>query len=123
MKPRTVVYLIIALAIAVFVVANWNVVARSTPINFLLGTVTAPLGLLILVIAVLIVAIALAAHAFARRSWTLERRSLSQEVDRQRVRADQADESRVRELRDFLAQETGTIRGQLDRVLATLPRK
>lgn len=123
MKPRTIVYAIIALAIAVFVVANWSVVARSTQINFLLGSVAAPLGLLVLVIAALIVAIALAAHAFARRSWSQERRSLSQELERQRLRADQADQSRVKEMRDFLAQETGTIRGQLDRVLATLPRK
>jgi uncharacterized integral membrane protein len=123
MRPRSIAYLIVALAIAVFVAANWGVVANSTTINFLVGTIKAPLGVLILVIAVLIVCIALLSHAFARLSWRQERRNLTQELERQRQRADQAEHSRVKELRDFLAQETGTIREQLDRVLASLSRR
>jgi len=123
MRPRSIAYLIVALAIAVFVAANWSVVAHPTPINFLIGAITAPLGLLILVIAVLIVCISLLSHGFARLNWRQERRSLTQEIDRQRQRADQAEHSRVKELRDFLAQETGTIRDQLDRVLANVSRK
>lgn len=123
MKPRSVAYLIVAVAIAVFVVANWDVVVRPTPINFLVGTITAPLGLLLLVVAVLIACIALLAQAFAHLSWRQERRRLAEELERQRARADQADASRVKELRDFLAQETGSLREQLDRVLASLSRR
>jgi uncharacterized integral membrane protein len=123
MRPRSVAYFIVALAIAVFVAANWSVVTHPTPINFLIGAITAPLGFLILVIALLVVGIAMLSHAFARLSWRQERRTLTQELERQRQRADHADESRVRELRDFLAQETGSIREQLERVLASLSRK
>lgn len=123
MRVRTVAYLLVAVAIAVFVAINWSVFLTQTPIDFLFTRITGPLGFLILVIAVLIACIALIAHGFARLTWRQERRALAQELDRQRQRAEQADASRLKELRDFLAQETQSLREQLDRVLETLARK
>lgn len=122
MRVRTIIYLVVALLIAVFIGVNWGVMLRSTPIDFVFTEITAPLGFLILVIAVLIAFIALLGHVLARLAWRQERRGLAQELARQRQRADQVEQSRVQELRDFLAQETRIIREQLDRVLANLSR-
>ncbi len=123
MRPRNVAYLIVLLLLVVFVIANWNVIASSHEISFLVGRVTAPLGVLILVIAALVFAIDLVSHAFSRRSWDLERRGLSQEMERLRLRAEQAEESRIEAVRDLIERETAVIRGQLDRLLASLPRR
>lgn len=123
MRPRTVAYLLVLLLLAVFVLANWNVIASSHEINFLVGRITAPLGVLILVIAALVFAIDLVSHAFAYRAWDQERRRLGEETERMRARAEQAEESRVEAVRDLLEREMAAIRGQLDRVLANLPRR
>ncbi len=123
MRPRNVAYLIVLLLLVVFVLANWNVIASSHEISFLVGRVTAPLGVLILVIAALVFAIDLVSHAFSRRSWDQERRGLSQEMERLRLRAEQAEESRIEAVRDLIERETAVIRGQLDRLLASLPRR
>jgi uncharacterized integral membrane protein len=123
MKPRTVVYLVVLLLLAVFVLANWNVIASAHEISFLVGRVTAPLGLLILVIAALVFAIDLVSHAFSRRAWDQERRSLAEEMERLRARAEQAEESRIEALRELIERETAVIRGQLDRVIAGLARR
>ncbi|MGB6449617.1 MAG: hypothetical protein WBE92_02580 [Steroidobacteraceae bacterium] len=123
MRPRAVAYLIVLALLAVLVLANWNVIASSQEISFLVGRITAPLGVLILVIAALVFAIDLVSHAFARRAWDQERRRLGDEKERMRVRAEQAEESRVEAVRDLIERETAVIRGQLDRVLASLPRR
>jgi uncharacterized integral membrane protein len=123
MRPRTVAYLIVLLLLAVFVLVNRSVIATSQEINFLVGTIKAPLGVLILVIAALVFAIDLVSHAFARRAWDQERRRLGEETERLRMRAEQAEESRVEAVRDLIERETAVIRGQLDRVLASLPRR
>ncbi len=123
MRPRNVAYLIVLLLLLVLVLANWNVIASSHEISFLVGRITAPLGVLILVIAALVFAIDLVSHAFSRRAWDQERRSLAQEMERLRVRAEQAEASRIEAVRDLIERETATIRGQLDRLLASLPRR
>lgn len=123
MRPRSVAYLVLAIAIGVFVIANWSVIDRSTEINFLVARVSAPLGLLILVIAALIVLIAFISHTLTLLAWSKERRGLAREVERQRARADEVEQSHVKELRDYLGGETRTIREQLDRVMESLSRK
>ncbi len=123
MRPRNVVYLVVLLLLLVLVLANWNVIASSHEISFLVGRITAPLGVLILVIAALVFAIDLVSHAFSRRAWEQERRSLAQEMERLRVRAEQAEESRIEAVRDLIERETAVIRGQLDRLLASLSRR
>ncbi len=123
MRPRNVVYLIVVLLLAVFVLANWQVIATSHELSFLVGRITAPLGVLILVIAALVFAIDLVSHALSWREWDRERRSLAEEMERLRVRAEQAEASRIEALRDLLERETATLRGQLDRLLASLEQK
>ncbi|HUN24955.1 MAG TPA: hypothetical protein VMU67_01515 [Steroidobacteraceae bacterium] len=116
MKPRSVAYLIALVLLGVFVLANWNLVARTEELSFLVGRVRAPLGLLIVLLVALVFVIDLAAFGFARRAWGHERRTLTQELELLRLRADRAEESRINELRALVERETAAIRAQLDRL-------
>jgi hypothetical protein len=67
---------------------------------------------------VVLAAIGFIAHGLARYGWQRERRSLSQEIEQLRARADVSEESRLRELREIVERETGVIRSQLERLLS-----
>ena len=121
MRPRTVVYVILLLILVALLIANRSVIATSTPINFLVARVQAPFGVLILIVAILIALVDFVAHALSRYGWLRERRSLANEIESLRERAEQAEASRIRELKETVERETAAIRSQLDRVLASLP--
>lgn len=120
MRPRTVVYLIVFLILAVFVLANWGEISRPARLNLLVAEMTAPLGAMLLLVVGVILALDYAVHALSRHAWNRERRMLTQELERHRLRADQAEESRIRELRETVERESAMIRAQLERVLASL---
>ncbi len=117
MKPRTVTYIIVLLILLVFVLANWAVITRPTQINLLVARVDAPLGILLLLIAGVILAIDAIVHALSRHAWTKERRSLTEQLERQRARADEAEASRIQALHELVERETAMIRVQLDRIM------
>jgi uncharacterized integral membrane protein len=119
-KPRTVVYIVVFLVLAVFVLANWQEIARPTRINLLIMEMHAPLGLLLLLIVGGILLLDWAVHGISRFSWSRERRVLLRELEESRLRADKAEESRIHALREAVERETAAIRGQLERVLAVL---
>lgn len=123
MRFRTAAYAVLLLIIIALLVANRSVIATNTPINFLVARASAPFGVLILVVAALIVLADFAAHTFSRFAWRRERRTLAEERDTLRQRAEEAEASRIRELKETVERESAAIRSQLDRVLASLPRK
>ncbi|MGH8326625.1 MAG: hypothetical protein ACRET2_07680 [Steroidobacteraceae bacterium] len=123
MRPRYIVYLVVLVILAIFVGVNWDLIASSRQISFLVAKVTAPLGVLILVIAALVFIVDRAAHAFARYAWGRERRGLTADVERLRARADEAEESRIRELRELVEREVALLKAQLDQVLALVQRR
>jgi len=123
MRPRAVVYVVLLLILVALLVANRNVIATPTPLNFLVAHANAPYGILILIVAVLIILVDFIAHALSRYGWQRERRGLAREIELLRERAEQAEASRIRELKETFERESAAIRGQLDRVLASLPRK
>ncbi|MGH8228335.1 MAG: hypothetical protein ACREU3_10625 [Steroidobacteraceae bacterium] len=123
MRPRYIVYLVVLVILAIFVGVNWDLIASSRQISFLVAKVTAPLGVLILVIAALVFIVDRAAHAFARYAWGRERRGLAADVERLRARADEAEESRIRELRELVEREVALLKAQLDQVLALVQRR
>lgn len=120
MRPRNVLYIVIGLLLLVLVLINWHVIAQSTELNLIFATVQAPLGVLIVLIAAAILAVDFAVYTLNRLSWTRERRELAVQIEQLRLRADQAEESRIRELRELLERETATIRSQLDQLAALL---
>lgn len=120
MRPRSVVYLIVLLILAVFVLANWDEISRPADINLLVARVQAPLGTLLLGIVATILLLDAAFHALSRYSWSRERQTLMRDLEALRLRADQAEESRIHGLRESFERETAAIRAQLDRMLAML---
>lgn len=120
MRPRTVVYVILLLILVALLIANRNVIATSTPLNFLVVRAQAPFGVLILIVAILIALVDFIAHALSRYGWMRERRSLANEIGMLRERAEQAEASRIRELKETVERESAAIRSQLDSMLATV---
>ena len=121
MRPRTVVYVILAVILAALLIANRAVIATSTPLNFLVTRAHAPFGVLILIVAILIALADFIAHALSRYGWLRERRSLANETGMLRERAEQAEASRIRELKETVERESAAIRSQLDRLTAGAP--
>jgi uncharacterized integral membrane protein len=117
MKPRTIVYLVVLVALAVFVLANLDVVTTPTRLNLLATSVTAPLGVVILVIAGTILLLDLAAHQLAAMAWRRDQRQLTEQLETMRRRADDAEEARIGDLRRLVEREMAALRGQVDRVL------
>ena len=111
-----IVFIAIAVLLLFIVLANWAVIAQPTELNLLVTTLNAPLGLLFLIVALAVFTIDFAVHSFSRLSWSRERRDLTAQIERQRVLADQAEESRIRELREAMERELAGIRVQLERL-------
>src|SRR5262245_34257721 len=117
MRPRNVMFIVIALLLLFIVLANWAVISQPTEISLLVARINAPLGLLLLLVALAVFAIDFTMHSLTRLSWTRERRELNAQIEQHRVLADQAEASRVRELKDLIERETAVIRAQLDQLL------
>ena len=117
MRPRNVMFIVVALLLTFIVLANWAVISQPTEISLLVARINAPLGLLLLIVALAVFAIDFTLHSLSRLSWSRERRDLNAQIERHRVLADQAEESRVRELKNLIERETATIRAQLEQLL------
>lgn len=126
MRPRTVanaiIILLVVVSVLVFLLANRHVMMTPTELNFVVARLTAPLAVLILLMAGTIFALDFIVHAVSRHAWFRERRTLADEIEQLRLRVDRAEESRIAELREILERECAAMRAQLDRVLASLPR-
>ena len=68
MKPRSVLYIVIAVLLAILVIKNWAVISPSTQLDLIFVDVKAPLGVLLLLIAGAILAINYVVNSFERRS-------------------------------------------------------
>ena len=123
MKVRTVVYIVVLLIVLAFLLANWSTISNPSDLNFFVARIHAPVGVLILLVAAVIGAVALIAHGLARYTWMRERRSLAQQIEELRSRADMVQESHLQELRDVLERETAAIRGQLERLQGNPPQR
>ena len=117
MRPRNVVFIVIALLLLFIVLANWRVISQPTEISLLVARINAPLGLLLLLVALAVFAIDFTMHSLSRFSWSRERRELTAQIEQHRLLADQAEASRVRELRELIERETAAIRAQLDQLI------
>jgi uncharacterized integral membrane protein len=122
-RPRTIIYVVLLLILVALLVANRTAIATSTPLNFLIARVQAPFGILILIVAILIALVDFVVHALSHYRWQRERRSLARELEIVREQAEQAEASRIRELKETVERESAAIRAQLDRLLAGSPRR
>ena len=102
MRLRSLVLLLIVLAIAALAVLNWPALAAPSPVSLGLMTVEAPLGLIMLALTVLLAILGVAYVLSLQGSVLLETRRHTREMQAQRELADKAEASRFTELRAFL---------------------
>jgi uncharacterized integral membrane protein len=130
MSMRTLVVVLILLALGVFVAANWAAFTTPTALSLLVANVEAPLGIVMLGITAAVAAVFLAYAFYVQASAMRESKRLAQAIERQRELADRAEASRFTELRDSmgsrldgmarsletLQQSVGALGARLDRV-------
>lgn len=109
MSIRTVVLLLLLLALGVFVAVNWTAFTAPTTLSLLVATVQAPLGIVMLGITGVLVAAFLAYAFYLQTSVLLETRRMARELSTQRELADQAEASRFTELRSMLESRFDTL--------------
>jgi hypothetical protein len=107
MKIRTLFLLLVLVAIAAFVMLNWNAFMTPTTISLGVAVVQAPLGLVMLGLLVFLSASFLLFVVYMQTSALFERRRREKELQAHRELADKAETSRFTELSLFLKAELG----------------
>jgi uncharacterized integral membrane protein len=102
MSLRTIVIVVMAMLLALFVAVNWGAFMAPTTLSIIFGTVQAPLGLVMLVITGFVAALFVAYALWLQGSVLMETRRMTRELDSQRQLADQAEASRFTELRALI---------------------
>lgn len=105
MKIRTILLLLVLLAISTFALLNWPVIVAPTPLSLGLVEVQAPLGLLMLGLMVALSAVFLVYVLYLQTTVMFDARAHAKELQSNRNLADQAEASRFTELRTFLDAE------------------
>jgi len=105
MHIRTLLLLIVLGAIAAFATVNWNSFMTPTNLSLLFATIQAPLGLIMLGFTALLTALFLLFIAYLQASLLMDTRRHTREMQAQRALTDQAEASRITELRKFLESE------------------
>jgi uncharacterized integral membrane protein len=102
MKVRTLLLMLVLLAVVLFVALNWAAVIAPTTLSLLVTTVEAPLGLIMLGMLVLVTGAFALFTGFQQTAILLEARQQARELQAQRKLADQAEASRITELHNLL---------------------
>lgn len=100
--------------LALFAVMNWGALTAPTVLSFLGAKVEAPLGLILLASAVFFALLALSYAAWQRTAMLLEARRHAQALEAQRRIAEEAEASRLAELRIQLERELAAVRRTIE---------
>jgi len=113
---RAIGWLILAglVLLGLFAALNWETLTAPTSLRFLGASLQAPLGLILLAVAVAFALLALAHAAALRTVMLIKARRHAQALEEQRRLADEAEASRLRELRVQLEQEFGATRRAIE---------
>jgi uncharacterized integral membrane protein len=102
MKVRTVLLLLVLLAIVIFTALNWTIITTPATLSLLVATVEAPLGLIMLGMLVLLTGVFAIFAGYHQTSTLLDARQQTRALEAQRKLADQAEASRITELQNLL---------------------
>ena len=105
MHIRTLLVFLVLGVMALFAAVNWSSFMAPTTLSLLFATIQAPLGLIMLGFTALLTALFLLFIAYLQASLLMDTRRQTRELRAQRTLADQAEASRIAELRSYL--ETG----------------
>lgn len=105
MYLRTLLILIVLGAVAIFAAINWKAFMAPTALSLIFGSVEAPLGLILLMVVGLLTLLFLLYVVYLQSSVLVENRRNARELQAQRGLAEQAEVSRINQLRSFLESE------------------
>jgi uncharacterized integral membrane protein len=105
MYLRTLLILIVIGAVAIFAAINWKAFMAPTTLSVVFATVEAPLGLILLAVVGLLTLLFLLYVVYLQSSVLMENRRNARELQAQRELAEQAEASRISQLRSFLESE------------------
>jgi len=105
MHIRTLLVLLVIGVMAVFAAVNWSSFMAPMTLSLLFATIQAPLGLIMLGFNALLTALFLLFIAYLQASLLVDTRRHARELQAQRTLADQAEASRIAELRSYLEAE------------------
>jgi uncharacterized integral membrane protein len=113
MPLRTLIVLLLAAMLVIFVAVNWTAFTAPTSLSLVFGTVEAPLGLVMLIVTGA-VALVFLAYAFWLQAAVLrESRRMARELGAQRQLAEAAETSRLTELRAHIDQAINGLAAQI----------
>ena len=105
MYLRTLLIVVVLGMMAVFAYLNWHVVIVPASLSLGFATVEAPLGLILLAVTAALTLLFLIYLVYLQSAALIESRRHARELQSQREIADNAEASRVKELRAFLELE------------------
>ena len=114
MYLRTILIVLVLGSLALFTVTNWHAFTTPTSLSLIVGTVEAPLGLMLLGVVALLTALFLVYMAYLQSSVLFETRRHARELHAQRELAEHAEISRIRELRSTLETQLQALAKQIE---------
>ena len=115
MKILNPLIFLVLILLGVFALANWTTLNTPTSLSFLIATVEAPLGLILLGVTLVFVALFAIYVAVLRTTMLIDARRYSQELRSLQDLAQKAEASRVSELRGRMDQEFAQLREAVGR--------
>ena len=114
MYLRSLLIIVLLGVLIAFTLLNWSAFMAPTTLSIAFTTVEAPLGLILLGIATLLTLLFLVYVVYLQSSTLLESRRYGRELQAQREIADQAEASRLMQLRSFLEAELQKLANQTE---------
>jgi uncharacterized integral membrane protein len=105
MRYRTLFLFLVLALTALFALLNWPAFSTPTSLSLGVGTVYAPLGVIMLGVVVLLGAMCLAYMIYVQGTALFDARRHARELQAHRELADKAESSRFTELHDFIDAE------------------
>ena len=120
MRFRTVLLIVVILAIAAFIFINRRVFSSPAELNFLFGTIEMPIGVVLLGLIAVVILAASVYVGIWQGTILLDYRRQSKELQTQRTLADDAEASRLTELSTLLCDEMSKLEQRLETALEAL---
>lgn len=112
MKVLNFIILIVFVGLIVFATSNWQAIITPIPLSLVFMETNAPLGLILLAITGLLTLLFLGFVVYMQSSTLMLRKRLNKELESQRKLADEAEASRIAELKNYLQAELQQLSNQ-----------
>jgi uncharacterized integral membrane protein len=112
MKVLNFIILLVFVGLIIFAVSNWHAIITPIPLSLVFMETNAPLGLILLAVTGLLALLFLGFVVYMQSSTLMLRKRLNKELEAQRKLADEAEASRIAELKNYLQAELQQLSNQ-----------